>query len=332
MVLYAHTPVRVTSDHAILAVVDIQISSLQALEGTVTDDSGVNLPSRSRRSQSSTEPGVQEERLRRRDRRRSTEFGTFTASPGGAQSVDRASDILLCFTQVTPVLALAELAERTALPKPTAHRLIQSLVSRGLMQRTADGRYELGFRIYELGMIAQTRLTLGSLAMEALDTLSAETGETVLLSRADFETLEVVLVHARVPAHALGVRPPSDRRSLVPPGTLGKSLLAALEPEQLTQVLAIYAQRGVDERRLIESGTIQCEIQRTRERGYAVDAQVSIPGATGVSSWLIFGNPRSIAALAVIAPSERLADAKIDSVGTRVKELASTLSFTGYRD
>jgi DNA-binding IclR family transcriptional regulator len=286
---------------------------------------------RDSRSRSRGEPGIGSEY---RSSRASTvpSPNPSRGSLGGAQSVDRAADILLAFTHRQPVLTLGEIAEKSSLPKPTAHRLIRSLISRGLVQRTVDGRYELGFRVYELGMIARNRISLTTLASSAIETLSAETGETVILSRADMDTGEVVAVDSRTPTHALGVRPLDGRRSLVPPGPQGKALLAALTPGELNRVLDRYARRGPEERQLIETGQIQQAIQRTRQRGYAVDEQDSIVGVTGVSSWLVFGSPLSIAAIGVVAPSERLSGARIARLGARVRDLATDLSFSGYRE
>jgi IclR family acetate operon transcriptional repressor len=229
-------------------------------------------------------------------------------------------------------LTLGEIAEKSGLPKPTAHRLIQSLVSRGLMQRAPDGRYELGFRIYELGVIAQTRFSVGALARDAMEALAAETGETVILSRADMDSLEALVLDSRTPRHALGVRPLNGRRPLIPPGPQAKSLLAALPAIELHRALEAYARRGPEERQLIETGQIQHEIQRTRQRGYAVDEQGYIVGVTGVSSWIVCGNPLSAAAIAVVAPSERLSGTRIERVGARVRELAIELSFSGHRE
>ena len=59
--------------------------------------------------------------------------------------------------------------------------------------------------MYELGVIARTRVSLTYVASAALETLAAETGETVILSRADMDTLEVVVVDSRTRTHALGV-------------------------------------------------------------------------------------------------------------------------------
>jgi IclR family acetate operon transcriptional repressor len=146
------------------------------------------------------------------------------------------------------------------------------------------------------------------------------------------EALEIVAVESRTPAHALGVRPLEGWRPLIPPGPQAKSILAALAPGDLRQVLETYARRGPDERQLVETGQIQHEIQRTRQRGYAVDEQDYIVGVTGVSSWIVFGNPLAAAALGVVGPSERLSGARVERVGSRVRELAIGLSFTGCRE
>ena len=254
------------------------------------------------------------------------------STAGGAQSVDRACDILLTFSLRQTVLTLGEISEKSNLPKPTAHRLIQSLVSRGLMQRTPEGRYELGYRMLELGSIARAQFSLGLLAKEAMETLAAETGETVILSRADFDALQIIAIESRTRAHALGVRPLQGWRPLIPPGPQAKSILAALAPSDFLRILNVYAQRGPDERQLVETGQIQREIQRTRQRGYAVDEQDYIVGVTGVTSWIVFGTPLRAAALGVVGPSERLSGARIERVGSRIRELAVGLSFSGVRE
>jgi IclR family transcriptional regulator, KDG regulon repressor len=246
--------------------------------------------------------------------------------------VDRACDILLAFTLRQNVLSLGEIAEKSNLPKPTAHRLIQSLISRGLMQRAPDGRYELGYRMYELGAIARSRFSLGSMAKEAMEILAAETGETVILSRADFDAMQIIAVESRTRAHALGVRPLKGWRPLIPPGPQAKSILAALAPSDFQRIMEVYARRGPDERQLVETGQIQREIQRTRQQGYAVDEQAYIVGVTGVSSWIVFGNPLRAAALGVVGPSERLSSGRVERVGVRIRELAVELSFSGCRE
>lgn len=246
--------------------------------------------------------------------------------------MNRAADILLCFGQGRPALQLGEIADLCGIPKPTVRRLLISLLSRGLIQQASDGRYELGFRMWELGEVAQSRITLPSAATWVLETLATETGETVVLARADLTALEVTKIDARLPKHALGVKPPDGPRSLIPPGPMGKAILAALSPVELAAAFQTYARRGAEERQLIDAGHIQREAERTRRRGYSVDEQEYVVGVTGVAACIAFGSPRTLAAIAVMAPSERLSGARIARVGARVAELAKELTFSRYRE
>src|SRR5262245_15525021 len=113
------------------------------------------------------------------------------AAPGeapsvGRRAVDGAAAILGSFSFSHPSRSLAQIAQAAGLPKPSAYRIVSSLVANGLMHQSADGRYELGFRLFELGAIVQSRLVLARVAADAVQTLAAETGETVLLGQVEW--------------------------------------------------------------------------------------------------------------------------------------------------
>ncbi|RXH54723.1 substrate-binding domain-containing protein [Granulicella sibirica] len=59
------------------------------------------------------------------------------------QSVVRACAILKCFRSNAEVLQLDEIATRCGLPKPTAYRLLATLVECGMLQRPERNRYRL---------------------------------------------------------------------------------------------------------------------------------------------------------------------------------------------
>src|SRR5260221_10973630 len=67
-----------------------------------------------------------------------------SADAGGVAAVDRALMLLAAFRAGDRALPLAELAERTALVKSTALRLLASLIHLGLVQPLRAGRYPPG--------------------------------------------------------------------------------------------------------------------------------------------------------------------------------------------
>src|SRR5215472_2548949 len=77
--------------------------------------------------------------------------------------------------------SLRSLAEASALPRPTAHRLLVALESHRLVGRNAGGAFRLGPRLTELALRAGSGLELGSLAAGVLARLHDQTGESVQL-------------------------------------------------------------------------------------------------------------------------------------------------------
>jgi DNA-binding IclR family transcriptional regulator len=71
-------------------------------------------------------------------------------SRGNRTSLDKAIDILNAFEGSGISRSLTQIVEATGLPKATAHRLLATLVVRGLVERR-DSRYVLGTRMFTLG-------------------------------------------------------------------------------------------------------------------------------------------------------------------------------------
>jgi DNA-binding IclR family transcriptional regulator len=77
--------------------------------------------------------------------------------------------------------SLNELVEATGIARATAHRLAVALEAHGLVRRDPEGRFALGVRLIALGRAAAEAIPLAALAGDALETLRAETHESVQL-------------------------------------------------------------------------------------------------------------------------------------------------------
>jgi IclR family transcriptional regulator, KDG regulon repressor len=63
------------------------------------------------------------------------------------RAVERALDILLCFTADEPVRSLTQVAESVRLSKPTVHRLLATLEKKRFIAKDqATNQYSLGIR------------------------------------------------------------------------------------------------------------------------------------------------------------------------------------------
>jgi len=97
---------------------------------------------------------------------------------GGVAAVDRALSLLATFGDGTPMMSLAELAQRTRLYKSTALRLLASLEHAQLVLRQPDGRYALGPGVPRLHMAYTQSFSFESLVMPALRELVVATRES----------------------------------------------------------------------------------------------------------------------------------------------------------
>ena len=140
------------------------------------------------------------------------------AAEAGRSVTSRALAVLDAFDSATPRLSLSEIAARTGLPLTTAHRLLGELAAWGALSRRPDGRYEVGRRLWELGLLAPVQLELRQVAAPFLLDVHTATRDTVHLAvREDLSALYVERISgresvpvvsqvgSRLPLHATGV-------------------------------------------------------------------------------------------------------------------------------
>lgn len=97
---------------------------------------------------------------------------------GGVASVERALTILESLLNAGGRASLAAIADGTGLYKSTILRLIASLEAFGYVQRTAEGDYELGHRLFELGNVYARNFRLEAQITPVLRDIVARTEES----------------------------------------------------------------------------------------------------------------------------------------------------------
>lgn len=246
-------------------------------------------------------------------------------SGGNTESVWRASSLLSAFAAQRSPLALGQLSEICRLPKGSTHRLISTLVEANLLMQMPDGRYALGVRAWELGVIASSALDPPVLGSGAIDWLAEESGETVLIARADWSQFEVVIVEKREGSHPISVVSPLGARSTISErGCIGRALVAGLPDIERTEALRKHVKQfmGSDTASIDDLQRIDLELLETRVRGYAVDAGRYHEGVCGVGSWLGELGQRPFGAVCIVGPSNRLSRKRLNELGRLISRVA----------
>jgi DNA-binding IclR family transcriptional regulator len=184
---------------------------------------------------------------------------------------------------------LADLCERTGLPRATAHRLAAGLETHRLLARDADGRWLLGPAISELS--AHVNDPLLSAGATVLPRLREITGESVQLYRRDGTS--------RICVAAL--EPPAGLRDTVPIGTR-----LPMTAGSGAKVLLAYADAATQQAVLPSAMFTDRTLAEVRKRGWAQSAAEREAGVASVSAPVRDPRGAVIAAVSVSGPIDRM--------------------------
>jgi len=249
-----------------------------------------------------------------------TSLETKSPSP----STDRALDLLEVLADRPEGLSLSELVRRTGLPQNSVYRISQVLHARGyLHRRESDKRFTLSNKFFDLGRPRVNEKSLVVCALEAMQSMRDETGETVQLmvrsGRKGVVLEQVPGLHPVQVTGQVGMRVPLY--SCAP----GKAILAFLPEPDLEEWLETVTLKSFTPATRSTEPLLREDLQETRERGYALDLAEGLEGIRCVAAPVLNAHDYPVAAVTVMAPVFRLPDEEFAPVGRACLAAAETI-------
>ncbi len=240
------------------------------------------------------------------------------------RAVERALDILLCFTMDRPTLSLTDIAERVGMHKSTIHKLLATLESKRFINRDkTTGMYQLGFLFIELASIKLQDLDVHRWALPYLQQLSLQSEETADLAILDngyVVYLQVVESTQRVKiAAAIGERLPAFCTAS------GKAFLAYLPEIQVRQILSQGMTKYTENTRVLPEDLFK-NLRQTRERGFAISEQEYEKDINAVAAPIVDANGYPIAVIAIVGPAYRMSHDRMLTLGQTIRETADAIA------
>lgn len=200
--------------------------------------------------------------------------------------VARALLILGQFSIATPALTISELSRSTGLAVATVFRLLGELETGQYVERSPRGRYRLGKRLWEMGLLTPLHGRLRESALPFLLNLQYKTGETVQFAIPDGSTalyIEKLTNEESVPQQSrIGARMPLHATGL------GKVLLAFSDPPLQDAALA-QPLRAYTLRTQVDPGALRRQLEKIRQRGYATSAEEYVSGSMSIAAPVMVG-------------------------------------------
>ncbi|MET7318453.1 IclR family transcriptional regulator [Streptomyces thermoviolaceus] len=254
----------------------------------------------------------------------------MTTQPG-TETAGRVIDVLLLFTDGPDELGVSQIARELGLSKAVVHRILQTLVARGMVALDQETRlYRLGPTAAALGARALRELDLRAVAADTLRRLHEQTRETVTLTalvpggRAYIDQI--------VSTHEVKMTVDLGRRFPLHAGSSGKCILAFLPEERREQILAAGLTALTDSTRT-DPDALRAELKEIRELGYASSQGERQADAGSVASPVFGLDGDVLGSVSVCGPRSRFTPQFVSSCAPGVvaaaREISAALGWTG---
>lgn len=240
--------------------------------------------------------------------------------PATVRAVDRALDILLCFSRAEGGLTLSDIARQVNLHKSTVYRLLTSLQAKGFVRKEVNSdHYLLGWSVLELLSSLHQSDELSALALPEMTRLRDLTGETVsLYARSATDRVRIQSVESHQPVRNVGT---IGRRYPLYIGASGKVLLAYAQADVIDTILHTNTiPEDFNPQELRE------QLEAVRQDGYAISIQERDISAAALAVPVFGRNQQITASLAVSGPVSRFTPARMLETAEVVKRSASFIT------
>ncbi|MFP3389911.1 IclR family transcriptional regulator [Brevibacillus reuszeri] len=231
------------------------------------------------------------------------------------RAVERALDILLCFTDSTD-LGLSEISSRLSLHKSTVHRLLATLENKGFLIRDIETeKYRLGFRIWELSANLTHNDDPATLLLPEMERLRDLVEETIsLYVRDGSERIRIQAVQSKQPIRRVA---PIGARMPLAVGASSKVLVAYAEPYFLQELL-----NDQDWPDFVNKEVYVEQLTQIKQQGFATSVEERELGTAAVAAPIFNRNGQLVASIAASGPSNRLTPEKMSDYAPYIMEAA----------
>jgi IclR family KDG regulon transcriptional repressor len=241
------------------------------------------------------------------------------------QVIDHVFQILDLLAESKCELGATELAQRLQLHKSTVHRLLVTLEQHRFLQKNPDNaKYRLGWRLFELGTMAVSRVDLHSMARPHLEVLVKQTGETAHLGVvAGGELISIASVETD---RSLRLPGTVGRRSPLYCSSQGKSILAFSPETVAAEMIRGIQFKGYTRNTITTAARLKLELERVRKCGYALDNEEFEDDLRCIGAPVFNHEGRVVAAMSIAGPSYRVGGREIPRFAAAVVSAARELS------
>ena len=216
----------------------------------------------------------------------------------------------------------ADLAERTALPRATLHRLLAAWIDKAMVSLSpSDGRYRTGPHLLELASATWERMDLRVAAAPAIERLNAQTHETVHLAILSDDA--VVYIDKVECGYPLRLHSAIGKRGPVHCTAVGKVMAAFLDVAERRRLVDRLHLARHTPTTLTTKARLLAALAEIRAAGIAFDHEEHVEGIHCVAAPVVDFRGRCAGGISITAPRLRVDLRTLRRYGALLRDAAA---------
>jgi DNA-binding IclR family transcriptional regulator len=233
--------------------------------------------------------------------------------------IDRALQVMDALIERQAAMTAYELAKSVGAPVSTIYRIVDELVERDMLSRTADNRVWLGPRLMRYGLTYRAHLDLFAEAKAEMRALCLRTGETVQICARDAEAMVVI-------GMAVGegdFRVTSDVGTRVPLNwtASGRLLVGHLPDEERRAIFAACAQPSGTGSATTDPDLLSRQSREDYQNRLALQVGASEFSVACIAAPIRDEKGACVSTMSIVLPEQRIA-ARLDELIAQVQASA----------
>lgn len=198
-------------------------------------------------------------------------------------AIEKSIFLLDCFWEARQPLSLRELEKKTGWAKSTIHGLLASMLDSGVVeQNSTDGKYRLGYHLFELGSAVNQSWDVPQICSPQLQKIVDNVGQSAYLARLSGD--ELILAVCEEPH--VGFRIVSEVGTRLPLhcSSQGKVILANLPKYEARRLLERQELRRYTGNTIMDVEKLLADLPRIKLCGYAEENEEYAVGLKSVAA------------------------------------------------
>lgn len=247
------------------------------------------------------------------------------------RTVYKAGQVLSLFSVERPEWGVSEVSKALTFPKSSASAMMSALAEQGLLRRTSERRYRLGWQVMAMSHILLETTGFRDEARRAMEYLVSVFGETVHL--AALERGQVIYVDKMQGTKAVqvAVTAVGNKFSAHASG-VGKAILAHQPWDEVVGILGREGMLARTPNTITDLDEFRDELELVRKQGCAYDLEEGVMELSCVAAPIRNHTGEVVASMSLSVPTYRFDANKEryrDAIMSSVREVSRNLGYTG---